>query len=154
MSRDLRYALINICSGSAATVVRQQGVVGDNSSFETFRVLHQWFLLPVKEYRLLDHIVETKVWGAKLRGEFSTLGIWGSTVWARQWPSARYSQNCNPTQWNGSTTTASTSESRTSHKTRQWEVLSLNTTGQLQHWVSWSWCTPQTGRTMVHRQWK
>ena len=47
MSRDLHYILINICSGSAATVVRQQGVVGDNNGFETFRVLHQRFSLPV-----------------------------------------------------------------------------------------------------------
>ena len=47
MSRDLHYILINICSCSAATVVRQQGVVGDNNGFETFRVLHQRFSLPV-----------------------------------------------------------------------------------------------------------
>ena len=47
MSRDLHYILINICSGSAATVVRQQGVVGDNNGFETFRVLHQRFSLPI-----------------------------------------------------------------------------------------------------------
>ena len=47
MSRDLRYILINICSGSAATVVRQQGVVGDNNGFETFRVLHQRFSIPI-----------------------------------------------------------------------------------------------------------
>ena len=47
MSRDLHYILINICSGSAATVVRQQGVVGDNNGFETFRVLHQRFSIPI-----------------------------------------------------------------------------------------------------------
>ena len=47
MSRDPHYILINICSSSAATVVRQQGVVGDNNRFETFRVLHQRFSLPV-----------------------------------------------------------------------------------------------------------
>ena len=46
MSKDLHYILINICSGSATTVVRQQGVVGDNNGFETFRVLHQRFSLP------------------------------------------------------------------------------------------------------------
>ena len=42
MSRDLHYILINICSGSAATVVRQQGVIGDNNGFE-----HQRFSLPI-----------------------------------------------------------------------------------------------------------
>ena len=47
MSRDLHYILINICRGSAATVVRQQGVVGDNNGFETFRVLHQRFSIPI-----------------------------------------------------------------------------------------------------------
>ena len=47
MSRDLHYILISICSGSAATVVRQQGVVGDNNGFETFRVLHQMLSLPI-----------------------------------------------------------------------------------------------------------
>ena len=47
MSRDLHYILINICSGSAATVVRQQKVVGDNIGFETFRVLHQRFSRPI-----------------------------------------------------------------------------------------------------------
>ena len=47
MSKDLYYILINICSSSAATVVRQQGVVGDNNGFETFRVLHQRFSLPI-----------------------------------------------------------------------------------------------------------
>ena len=47
MSRDLHYILINFCSGSAATVVRQQGVVGDNNGFETFRLLHQRISLTV-----------------------------------------------------------------------------------------------------------
>ena len=47
MSRELHYILINICSGSAASVVRQQGVVGDNNGFETFRVLHQRFSIPI-----------------------------------------------------------------------------------------------------------
>ena len=47
MSRDLHHILINICRGSAATVVRQQGVVGDNNGFETFRVLHQRFSIPI-----------------------------------------------------------------------------------------------------------
>ena len=47
MSRDLHDIFINIFSGSAATVVRQQGVVRDSNSFETFKVLHQTFSLPV-----------------------------------------------------------------------------------------------------------
>ena len=47
MSRDLHYILISICSGSAATVVRQQGVVGDNNGSDTFRVLHQRFSIPI-----------------------------------------------------------------------------------------------------------
>ena len=47
MSRDLHYILINTCRGPAATVVRQQGVVGDNNGFETFRVLHQRFSIPI-----------------------------------------------------------------------------------------------------------
>ena len=43
MSRDLHYMLINMCGGSAATVVRQQGVVGDNNGFETSTLLKPKF---------------------------------------------------------------------------------------------------------------
>ena len=47
MPRDLHYIFMIICSGSAATVVRQQGVVGEKNRFEAFRVSHQRFSLLV-----------------------------------------------------------------------------------------------------------
>ena len=119
MSRDLRYILINICSGSAATVVRQQGVVGDNNGFETFRVLHQRFSIPIgtRSMGYLTTLLKPNFEEQTLEENF--------LQW--EYDIARYeldngqalpdtSKNCNTTQWDkGSITTALAVTSWTSY---------------------------------------
>ena len=80
MPRDPIYILINICSASAATVVRQQRAIGDNIFFEAFRVLHQMFSLPAgtKGTGYLT-TSQTKLEEQEFE-EFPTMGIRCSTV--------------------------------------------------------------------------